>query len=111
MSVPTSPPIAAASRDMTRAQLEELARTAPARRRRRLARLVDGAIADCEFVNLSAGWSRPAPAAARLLVEWLQLEAGEPSQQPTTSSEALDELFRLQEAYLQTAEDDEEPAR
>jgi hypothetical protein len=102
VSVPTSQPIAAASAAMARAQLEELARAAPARRRRRIVRLVDGAIDGCELLNLSGGPGRPAPAEARLLVEWLQLEAGEPVEQPTTSGETLNELFRLQEAYLLT---------
>jgi len=108
VSVPTSPPIAAASAAMVEAQLEELARTAGERRRRRIVRLVDRAIAQCEFVNLTGGGTRPAPAAARDLVEWLQLVAGEPVERPSTSVETLNELFRLQCAYLRTVEDDDE---
>jgi hypothetical protein len=101
--------IASASDAMEEARREELARTRAERHRRHMVRLVDLALDQCERRNLAAaGPGRgqppttqlPPPAMALALIEWLQLEQGEELRPPARNQQALDELFRLQEAYL-----------
>ncbi len=112
--------IAGASQAVVRSRQESLVRSLPERRRRQLVRLIDLAIDGCEQVNLEgapdARGQRPppsvsAPAIAAVLVEWLQEAAGEPRRPPATNQEALEELFRLQEAYLLGAPSDGEGAK
>ena len=112
MSTSTLAPIAGASQTMVDSQRQALARGRSERRRRQLVRLIDLAIAQCEQVNLSVAPEdsglRPrarlsAPPLAAAIVKWLQEAAGEPRRPPATNQEALDELFRLQDAYLLAA--------
>ncbi len=113
----TTPPIADTRVRIERAQLEELARTAPTRRRQ-LVRLIDRAIDQCERANLAAAgdlpssvYDRPAapvPPAVAALLAWLQLEARESSSAPSTAVEAHCLLFRLQMPYLCGGASDED---
>lgn len=118
MSVPVPLPIAATRVVIEREELAELARTAAERRRRRVVRLIDLAIGQCEAANLAAAGpgkasvlarpSAPVPARAAALLLWLQLEAGEQLRRPFRAAEALDELFRLQVPYLLCGDDDDD---
>jgi hypothetical protein len=101
--------IASASDAMEEAVREELARTRTERQRRHMLRLIDLALDQCERRNLeAAGPGRgqppltqlPPPAMALALIEWLQMEQGGELRAPACNQQALDELFRLQEAYL-----------
>jgi hypothetical protein len=111
MSAPALAPIAVASEATLQELRRELASRRPERRRRHLVRLIDLAITQCEEVNLGASppakgmgppAGLPAPALAVAMVHWLQADADQPARRPSTNQEALDELFRLQGAYLVT---------
>jgi hypothetical protein len=109
--------IAEASAAMVREASEQLASTAAERRRRQVLRLIDLALEQCEERNLAAagpgkGVAPPRdlepPPMAVALIDWLQLQEGGSAQPPTCNQEALEELFRLQQAYLLTPEGESE---
>ncbi len=109
--------IAEASAAMGRSQSDRLASTATERRRRRVLRLIDLALEQCEERNLAAAGPRKgtapprdlaAPPMAVAMIEWLQLQEGGEAQPPERNQDALEELFRLQGAYLLTPEGERE---
>jgi hypothetical protein len=112
--------IAEASAVMVREASDQLASTAAERRRRQVLRLIDLALEQCEERNLAAAGPRKGiapprdlgpPSMALALIDWLQLQEGGAAQPPQRNQEALEELFRLQQAYLLTPEgelDDEQ---
>jgi hypothetical protein len=112
--------IAEASAAMVREASHRLESTAAERRRRQVLRLIDLALEQCEERNLAAAGPGKGVAPPRdlepppmvvALIDWLQLQEGGPAQPPTCNQEALEELFRLQQAYLLTPEgelDDEQ---
>jgi hypothetical protein len=104
MSVSVVAPIAQTSEAISKAQLEELERTAPERRRRHLVHLIDAALEQAEQAML-AEVAEP-PALAELVIEWFE------GQRPRTAEQAHDELFRIQERLMKPDPadvDDEEP--
>jgi hypothetical protein len=111
--------IAEASAAMVREASEQLASTAAERRRRQVLRLIDLALEQCEERNLAAagpgkGVAPPRdlgpPTMVVALIDWLQLQEGGAAQPPRCNQEALEELFRLQQAYLLTPEGELEAA-
>ena len=109
MSTPPARRIASASDAIAEALREHLECIWRERHRRRLVALIDTAIAECEQANLDACPANedvgppaglPAPEFAAELVAMLRAAAREPCCRPATNIEALDELFRLQAAYL-----------
>jgi hypothetical protein len=102
---------ASASNEMVEALREDLARTRAERHRHRMLLLIDLALDQCERQNLATGGlgsgQPPPPAMALALIEWLQLEQGRKPCPPARNQQALDELFRLQEAYLLEAPEDD----